>query len=201
LLLVLVLAAVGCWPFGSSRSAEIPVPRAPEVPEPPEDTPVASPSAEESGAVELPAPPEVEPDVEPQAPVPALTAADPEVSPPPKPAPAPSRPAAPDSPPETGPPPAKPAEPPETLPRLTQFLSEEEQWEYNREIDSLLVQIHETMGALGQRPLSQEQMEVLDRVRTFVRQASEVREADLITARSLARRAMLLTQELQKSTQ
>ncbi len=200
-LLALALASAGCWPFASSRSAEVPVPHAPApAPKPPENRPAKAPAAEENGAAELPAPPNVEPEVQPAPQVPALGTADSEVPPPPKPSRAPRRPAAPASPPEAEAPPAEPAEPPDNLPRLTQFLSEQERWEYNREIDTLLGQIHQTMDALGQRPLSQEQMEVLDRVRTFVRQASEARKVDLVTARSLARRAMLLAQDLVKST-
>ena len=102
-------------------------------------------------------------------------------------------------------PPAAPESPPTVAnpaaaPRLTQLLSKEKQWEYNREIDNLLLAVNGILDKLEKRPLAEDEMDLLGRVRAFAQQTTETRKVDLVTARSLARRAELLARELEQST-
>jgi len=92
------------------------------------------------------------------------------------------------------------AEAPVAVPQLTQLLTDEEEWSYNREIDEVLVSVSETVALLGRRSLNEEQMMELDRVRTFLKQTIDIRQKDLVTARNLARRTELLATDLERSS-
>ncbi len=84
------------------------------------------------------------------------------------------------------------------VPQLTQMLSDEERWRYSKEIDDGLVRVNEILKKVEGRPLSEEQTLVLNRVRAFLRQVSETRKTDLVTARSLLERAELLAADLER---
>jgi hypothetical protein len=148
--------------------------------------------------MDVPAPPKVDEEIPAPVTPPPVTETQEPPGPPPEPKPASTA-----KRPVTAPKPAgesKPEPEPSLVPKLTQLLSEEEQWEYNREIDEKLLAISQTMAALEKRPLKAEQMEVLARVRAFSEQTTKTREVDLITARSLVRRAELLARDLEAST-
>ncbi len=95
--------------------------------------------------------------------------------------------------------PPAPADERTPVPKLTQFLTPEQRWQYNQEIDERLLRIRGTLAKLSKQTLSESQMVLLDRVRSFVKQTVETRGTDLVTARSLAHRADLLAQELDNS--
>jgi hypothetical protein len=150
--------------------------------------------------MDVPAPPKVDEEIQPPVTPPLVTETQEPPAPPPEPKPKPASTA---KRPVTAPKPlgeTKPVPEPSLVPKLTQLLSEEEQWEYNREIDEKLLAISQTLATLEKRPLKAEQMEVLARVRAFAEQTTKTREVDLITARSLVRRAELLAQDLEAST-
>jgi hypothetical protein len=86
------------------------------------------------------------------------------------------------------------------VPRLTQLLSPEEQRQYNQEIDEALERAHRNVALIAQRPLNAEQQSLLERVHAFLQQTVELRQLDLVTARSLAQRADLLARDLERST-
>ncbi len=208
-ILTLALAGAGCWPFGGPRRTNTPAPiEAPPVKRPAEAQ--ARDSNDNDHATKkadpLPPPPNIAPAPESPLTPPDLSAGEPIPEPPPPRTPSkPQRSAstlpsqsAEETPnqPTTVPPP----ETRQTVPRLTRFLSEEERWEYNRELDALLLKVNQTVAVLHQRSLSGEQMTMLDRVRTFARQAAEARDSDLVTSLGLAKRAALLSEELERST-
>jgi len=87
------------------------------------------------------------------------------------------------------------------VPQLEQILSPEQQQAYNDEIDRNISRAQRTVSALNGRRLSGEQQTYLDRIRTFLQQASEARKSDLFRARNLAERASLLADDLAKSLQ
>jgi hypothetical protein len=158
----------------------------------------------------LPAPPEIDSAVADLPPAPDLP--EPEVPPapnPPKPEAPPAAPepqtarAAPDVKPvavpkveEEDPPVAE--QPP--VPQLTELIPDDKKWEYAQEVDRRLLHINQLMAELENRPLNEEQMALLDRVRVFTRQTTEARETDLVTARNLSERAELLAEELERAT-
>jgi len=195
-LILLLGLPLSCGRFRTTRNPKVPPPAATAPAENPpfKAKPPAAPATEEPK--ELPPPPEVagettvdvppplETGDEPPPPPPAGPKTRAEQAPPPKPA-------------EDAPPPAPE---PDALPRLTQLLTQEQEWEYNREIDERLLAIEQTVATVEKRSLSGEQMEVLARVRAFVTQTTETRKIDLVTARGLARRAELLVQDLEQSS-
>jgi hypothetical protein len=68
--------------------------------------------------------------------------------------------------------------------------------EYNRELDERLDRVKKALVVLAKKSLTAEQSDIAARVTTFERQAEQVREQDLVTAVSLAKRADLLAQDL-----
>ncbi|HOL71195.1 MAG TPA: hypothetical protein PLA43_18115 [Bryobacteraceae bacterium] len=95
----------------------------------------------------------------------------------------------------------EPAAPLAQVPQLEQILTPEQQQAYNDEIDRNIMRAQRTVAALDGRRLSGEQRTYLDRIRTFLQQASEARKSDLFRARNLAERASLLAEDLAKSLQ
>ncbi|MGE5570062.1 MAG: hypothetical protein ACM3S5_13590 [Rhodospirillales bacterium] len=105
---------------------------------------------------------------------------------------------------ETAEAPAAQPEPPTPLaqvPQLEQILTPEQQQAYNDEIDRNISRAQRTVSALNGRRLSGEQRTYLDRILTFLQQASEARKSDLFRARNLAERASLLADDLARSLQ
>jgi len=94
--------------------------------------------------------------------------------------------------------PAKPLAPP---PQLAPLLSAEERSRYAVETAASLARARRRVAAIDQRKLSGDQEARLNRIRTFIEQASLLRNSDLVTAHGLARRADVLSRELDESTQ
>jgi hypothetical protein len=91
--------------------------------------------------------------------------------------------------------------PPAQVPQLEQILTSDQQQAYNDEIDRNISRAQRTVTSLNGRRLSAEQQTYLDRIRTFLQQASEARKSDLFRARNLAERASVLADDLAKSLQ
>jgi hypothetical protein len=87
---------------------------------------------------------------------------------------------------------------PETplAPRLGQMFTPEELRENNRTLDESLDRVNRALAVVEGKNLSVPQKEIADRIRTFRKQAEQVREQDLMTAVILARRADLLAKDL-----
>lgn len=186
LALALLAFSPGCNPFRRQRQPKVPPPVSPApLPRKPEPEPAPPKPA----VWEFPPPPEVSP------------APPSSIPPPPIEAPLPRRPPRREARPAAAAPPeseAPPKAPP--VPRLTQLLSPEEQRQYNQEIDEALERAHRNVALIAQRPLNAEQQSLLERVHAFLQQTVELRQLDLVTARSLAQRADLLARDLERST-
>ncbi|MBM3813285.1 MAG: hypothetical protein FJW20_16795 [Acidimicrobiia bacterium] len=180
LFMALVLIVPGC---GKKKPATVLVVPTPPPPPPPE--PIPAPPEVKSSATQLP-----------EVPAPEI--------------PVPTRPPAPRTPPQrqaqqAGAHPTEPAAQPATpapsvpQPRLTQLLSPQEQQSYHRAIEEAIRRTEASLASLAGKRLTKEQSINLERTRTFLRQARETRQADLVTARSLAQRAEVLAEDLVKS--
>lgn len=181
---LLLFVASSCNPFKRSRPKfQLPPPPPPEAmitgepfefPDPPaaEQASVSTLPALPFDLVEEPAVPEPEPAKRPRRPQAPKSAGQPQVQEPatPEPAPAP--------------------------PRLTQLLTASQAEEYRRSIDEMLARAEYNLGKLAGARLGSEQQANLQRARGFIQQAQQAREADLITAHSLAQRADILAQDL-----
>jgi len=88
--------------------------------------------------------------------------------------------------------------PPEPVPspRLGQIFTADQSRDYNRTLDESLTRVRMVLAATANRRLTADQDRLIVRIRTFVMQAEQAREQDLVTAVSLARRADLLAQDL-----
>jgi hypothetical protein len=186
LLLILGLASgsSSCW-FHKAKPVRV------FVPPPPRPRPAVA-----TEIPELPPPPDIEADASyPSLPllVPdGARAAMPEVGPPPA---APRRPAPPRT--VAAPQPTTPVEP-APAPRIGQIFTADQLREYNRSIDESLDRVKRALAAVAGRSLNAELASIVNRIQTFQRQAEQAREADLVTAVNLARRADLLAQDLLK---
>jgi len=94
-------------------------------------------------------------------------------------------------------PPPPVAEPPS--PRLSQIFTADQLREYNRTLDESLTRVRTVLAVAGGRKLTPQQTEMVARIRTFLQQAEQARQQDLVTAVNLARRADLLARELSGS--
>ena len=86
--------------------------------------------------------------------------------------------------------------PPTVAPRLSQILTPAEQRENTRTLDESLNRVNRILTIVEGKNLTPSQKEIADRIRTYQKQAEQVREQDLLTAVSLARRADLLAKDL-----
>jgi hypothetical protein len=177
LLLALSLGSTSCW-FRKPPRAFIPPPaqQKPAI--------IAAPP-------EVPAAPEI--DANATATLPSdLPSAIPSAPPPPPPPRRPATAAAP----RTAPPPAPP--PPETppLPKLGQIFTAAQLREYNQTLDQSLDRVRKALAIAAGKNLNADQNEIVNRIRTFQKQAEQAREQDLVTAVNLARRADLLARDL-----
>jgi hypothetical protein len=197
LALALLTVSAACNLLGPGRSPKVPPPI--EAPNPKLELPAPEKAAEPEP---LPPPPEIEGASLPE-PGPAPPLAD-EALPPPPPKPiqasggGTTRSVGPDPDPSRSAPEEKVE--PSPVPQLTELLPEEKRWEYGQEVDRRLQNINQIIEELEKRPLKEEQMRLLDRVRVFVRQTTESRAGDLVTARNLSERAELLAEELERTT-
>lgn len=117
-----------------------------------------------------------------------------ELPPPPAHRPPPRRPVVTTAPPK----PAAPAQP-ETAPpapRLGQLFTPDQEREYNRTLDESLERVKRALAVVSAKPLSPEQSEIANKIRTFQKQAEQAREQDLLTAVTLAKRADVLARDL-----
>lgn len=178
LLLALSLGSTSCW-FRKPPKAFVPPP--PPAKPVIADTPPEVPKGPEIDA-NASAPPQ------PELPVPMPSAPPPPVPPPARRAPAAAAP-------RTLPPPVVP---PETTPppKLGQIFTAAQLREYNQALDQSLERVRRAVTVATGKNLNPAQSEILNRIRTFQKQAEEAREQDLVTAVSLARRADLLARDL-----
>ncbi len=203
LLVAVVVLASGCSPFASRRQPKVPGSVAPAPPVSPPKAPRQLPDAEPPTPRPITEPPPdpmvgMKPSVG-STPPPLVEEATSVGAPPPSETRPPKR----ETVSEPGPrksEAAPPAQAPVNVPQLTQLLTKDEEWAYNREVDEILVSVSETDKLLGRRALSEEQMIELDRIRAFLKQTIEVRQTDLVTARNLARRARLFANDLERSS-
>lgn len=134
----------------------------------------------------------------------------PEPSPPPGPAPVPQA-----QPPET-PPPARPAHPhathpgtprpqpappaaaptPEPVPQLGEMIPAGQRRQLDASYGSDLRKARDVLATVGAAKLDATRAEMATRVRSFIRQAEEYHDRDLVAAAELARRARLLAEDL-----
>jgi len=193
LLAVLCMAALlgtpSCHPFRRQRQPKVPPPVAP-APEPVKPFPEARPRPV---IYDFPAPPQLAATPPEAIPPPPVT---PEWSVPPPPRPRPRR--EPTVVLEREPQPEAPRR--ASIPRLTQLLTPEEERKFNQEIDQRLERARRNLALLAQRPLNSDQQFAIERVHAFLQQTVEIRPFDVVTARSLAERADLLAQDLERST-
>jgi hypothetical protein len=176
LLLALSLGSTSCW-FHKSARLFVPPPA------PPKPVIVASPP-------EVPAAPEIDTESTATFP-PDLPSTMPSAPPPPPPPRRPATAAAP----RTTPPPAPPPETP-PLPKLGQIFTAAQLREYNQTLDQSLERVRRALAIAAGKNLNPDQSEIVNRIRTFQRQAEQAREQDLVTAVNLARRADLLARDL-----
>ena len=86
--------------------------------------------------------------------------------------------------------------PPAPAPKLAQILTPDESRRNNLELDQSMDRVRRALAMVGNRNLSPELKDVVERVRTYLSQAEQTREQDLVTAVNLARRADLLAKDL-----
>ena len=91
-----------------------------------------------------------------------------------------------------------PAPEPPAVPalRLSQVLTPEEKGRNTQELDKYTESVKTSLARIRGKNLSAEQKDVADRVQTYLTQAEQAREQDLVTAVNLARRADLLAKDL-----
>lgn len=81
-------------------------------------------------------------------------------------------------------------------PKLGQILSPEQNREYSKQLESTLERVKQSLVAIQAKLLTDEQKEIVTRVRTFVAQAEQTRDQDLVSAVKSAERADLLSRDL-----
>ena len=100
----------------------------------------------------------------------------------------------------------RPAPPPVAVespasPRLGQIFTAEQLRDYNRAFDDSLARVRMILAVAAGRKLTPQQTGIVARIRTFMMQAEQARQQDLVTAVGLARRADVLAQDLSASLQ
>jgi hypothetical protein len=95
-------------------------------------------------------------------------------------------------------PPPVAVEPPAN-PRLGQIFTADQLRDYNRAFDDSMARVRTILAVAAGRKLTSQQTGIVARVRTFMQQAEQARQQDLVTAVGLARRADLLAQDLSAS--
>jgi len=95
-------------------------------------------------------------------------------------------------------PPPVVVEPPPS-PRLGQIFTADQLRDYNRAFDDSLARVRTVLAVAAGRKLNPQQTGIVARIRTFMMQAEQARQQDLVTAVGLARRADVLAQDLSAS--
>jgi type IV secretory pathway VirB10-like protein len=94
-------------------------------------------------------------------------------------------------------PPPAPAETPSAPPvRLSQILTPEESRRNTQELEQYTESVKRALARVQGRNLTPEQKDIAERVQTYLTQAEQAREQDLVTAVNLAKRADLLAKDL-----
>ena len=94
------------------------------------------------------------------------------------------------------PPPLPVENPPVPAPKLALILTPEESRRNNQELDQYTDSAKKALTRVQGRNLTPEQRDIAERVQTYLTQAEQAREQDLVTAVNLARRADLLAKDL-----
>jgi hypothetical protein len=95
-------------------------------------------------------------------------------------------------------PPPPSENPPVAVPKLAQILTPEESRRNTQELEQYVESVRRILAQVGGKNLTPDQKDIADRVRTYLSQAEQAREQDLVTAVNLARRADLLATDLLK---
>jgi hypothetical protein len=93
-------------------------------------------------------------------------------------------------------PPPPPENPPVAAPKLAQILTPEESRRNTQELEQYTERVRRALAMVQGKNLTPDQKDIADRVRTYLSQAEQAREQDLVTAVNLARRADLLAKDL-----
>jgi|GEM_PF-1351710 len=86
--------------------------------------------------------------------------------------------------------------PPAQPPKLAQILTPEESRRNTQELEQYLGSVKRALTMVQGKTLTPEQRDIAKLVETFLKQAEQAREQDLVTAVNLARRADLLAKDL-----
>lgn len=98
--------------------------------------------------------------------------------------------------PEPGTPASTPPAPEAPKIGLGQMLSAEQQREYTRRFDGATDRTRQALVVIQSKLLTEEQKETVGRIRTFLTQAEQAKEPDLLSAVNLAERADMLSKDL-----
>lgn len=82
------------------------------------------------------------------------------------------------------------------IPKLVEIMTDEQRVVMLKACNQALARARQSLNRLKSSQLSHEQSESVERIRTFISQAEQARQADPQTARQLAERADLLSQDL-----
>ncbi len=93
-------------------------------------------------------------------------------------------------------PPAPVEGPPAQPPKLAQILTPEQSRRNIQELEQYLGNVRRALAMVQGKNLTPEQKDIAKLVETFLKQAEQAREQDLVTAVNLARRADLLAKDL-----
>ncbi|MBZ5635391.1 MAG: hypothetical protein LAO55_19885 [Acidobacteriia bacterium] len=96
--------------------------------------------------------------------------------------------------PKPQPPPSE--NPPAQAPKLAQILTPEESRRNTQELEQYMERVKRALAMVAAKNLSAEQKDTAKLIQTFLAQAEQAREQDLVTAVNLARRADLLAKDL-----
>jgi len=92
--------------------------------------------------------------------------------------------------------PAPVENPPVAAPKLAQILTPEESRRNTQELEQYTDRVRRALAMVAGKNLTPDQKDIAERVRTYLTQAEQAREKDLVTAVNLARRADLLAKDL-----
>ena len=90
-------------------------------------------------------------------------------------------------------------EPPPPAPQLGVKLAPSLERQFRADLDRLMASAHSAVASSGGQTLNAAQRKTMERIRSFLEQASAARDKDPATALQLAKRADLLGQDLLKS--
>jgi hypothetical protein len=93
-------------------------------------------------------------------------------------------------------PPPQPENPPVAAPKLAQILTPEESRRNTQELEQYVESVRRALAKLMGKNLNAEQKVTAQLIQTFLTQAEQAREQDLVTAVNLAKRADLLAKDL-----